>query len=624
MVARTPPLPHVTTFRALPFLPDQVTSSETDPAGAPFQPVASIVRLTLWSALMAGVGEVVLRLVARQLLAEPVFLNPASIWLGPLSAFLVFLPCIAMGWMAGRVRSARAAWYSALGVATFLAVFDVLLLVPRLHLVALALLAAGATTQVVAMARRWPAIFARSVRWSTAVLAAVAVVGGGVTARSAGRVHGEPGSAAEGAPSVLLLVLDTVRAMELSGYGYVRPTSPQLTALAADGVRFDRAVATAPWTLPTHATLFTGRFQRDLSVGWTTALDTVPPTLAEHFSSLGYATGGFIANLRYTSREYGLGRGFQVYRDYALNWSQLMGSTMVGRRAIGAYNDLVHRYVLVGRKDAAHVVDEFLAWQEQQGTHPYFAFLNFFDAHEPYAPEAPYDLLFAKREPPTRGLEVGRRHPPEELQGLRDAYDGAIASLDAQLGRLFAELRRRGALERTIVVVTADHGEEFAEHGHMSHGNGLHFPALHVPLLVRWPEGGVPRGAVVPSPVSLADVPATILDLTRSGETRRIPGVSLAPLWRGEPVAGASPVLSELYWVPNQPAWYPVAGGDMRSLVRGRFHLIAGPGSREEVYDIMADPFERSPLANGAMPADTLAEMRAVLAALRGADRGGR
>jgi len=270
------------------------------------------------------------------------------------------------------------------------------------------------------------------------------------------------------------------------------------------------------------------------------------------------------------------------------------------------------------------VIDEFLEWQVAQGERPYFAFLNFFDAHEPYAPEAPYDLMFSGREPPTREHEVGRRHPPAELQGLRDAYDGAITSLDAQLGRLFEELRRRGALERTIVVVTADHGEEFAEHGHVSHGNGLHFPALHVPLLVRWPEGGVPRGVVVPSPVSLADVPATIIDLARSADRSRIPGASLAPLWMGGRVANASPVLSELYWVPNQPDWYPVAGGDMRSLVYGRFHLIAGPGTREELYDIMADPFERRNLIGDAVPADTLAAMRQALAALKGDDRGGR
>ncbi|MFP5354461.1 MAG: sulfatase, partial [Gemmatimonadota bacterium] len=586
-------------------------------------PAASIVRLTLWSALVAGIGEVALRLVARQVLPEPVFLNPASVWLGPLSALVIFAPCIALAWGVGRLRSARGAWFAAVAAAAFLAAFDVLLLVPRLHLLALALLAAGVASQVLAVAKRWPPVFARLVGWSTSLLAAVSVVGGVAIARGDGAVQLAEGEAADGAPSVLLLVLDTVRALELSAYGFERPTSPQLATLATEGVKFDRAVATAPWTLPTHATLFTGRFQRDLSVGWTTALDTAPRTLAEHFSASGYATGGFVANMRYTSREYGLARGFQVYRDYALNGSQLMGSTMLGRRVIGAYNDVARRYILVGRKDAKHVVDEFLEWQGAQGERPYFAFLNFFDAHEPYAPEAPYDLMFSGREPPTRALEVGRRHPPAELQGLRDAYDGAIASLDAQLGRLFDELRRRGALERTIVVVTADHGEEFAEHGHVSHGNGLHFPALHVPLLIRWPDGGVPRGLVVPSPVSLADVPATIIELA-GGQDEGIPGASLAPLWRGGSVASASPVLSELYWVPNQPDWYPVAGGDMRSLVYGRFHLIAGPGTHEELYDIMADPFERRNLIGGAVPADTLAAMREALAALKGKDRGGR
>ncbi len=587
--------------------------------------IARLVPLSLAAALAAGIGELLLRLVARRVLPAPVAINPESIWLGPLSALVVFAPLILVAWLAGRIGGARAAWLAAVVMAAFLAVFDILLLVPRLHPAALAVLAIGVASQVALLARRRPAFFARAMRATVALLAAVAAVGGVTQAvRSRTTADGEGTPPGDDAPSVLLLVLDTVRAMELSAYGYERATSPHLAALADSGVRFERAVSTAPWTLPSHASLFTGRFQRDLSVGWSTALDTVPPTLAEHFAARGYATGGFVANLRYCAREYGLGRGFQTYRDFALVGSQLIGSTMAGRRLIGLYDDLLDRYVLVGRKDAARVVDEFLDWQQAQGTRPYFAFLNFFDAHEPYAPDAPYDLQFLGAEPATRNLVVGRHHDSTEVAGLRGAYDGAIASLDAQLGRLFDELQRRGLLDHTIVIVTADHGEEFAEHGYMSHGNGLNFPALHVPLIVRFPRGGIPAGAHVETPVSLVDVPATIAELSGTTEGSLIPGRSLAPLWRGDSTTQRSPILSELYWVRNQPEWYPVSGGNMRSLVRGRFHYIAGPDAREELYDIAADPYERDDLLRDAALADTLSSLRSALSAFPAADRGGR
>ncbi len=584
--------------------------------------MAGIVRISIWAALVAGVGEVVLRLVARRVLPEPVFLDPSSIWLGPVSALMIIVPLVLLAWLLGRLRDAQTAWIAAVAMATFVMAFDIALLVPRLHVAALAVLSAGVASQAALVARRWPRLFARVTNWSSAGLLAVAAGGALLVDRNAGsgrRVGGT--TARDGAPNVVVLVLDTVRALELSGYGYSRATSPRLDELVREGVRFDRAVATAPWTLPSHATLFTGRFQRDLSVNWRAPLDTVPPTLAEYFRGRGYATGGFVANMRFTTREYGLSRGFETYRDYALIGSQVVGSTMLGRRAIGAWNDLTGDYVVLGRKDARTVIDEFLAWQEAEDDRPFFAFLNIFDAHEPYAPEAPYDLQFAEREPPTRRLEVGRRHSAEELQGLRDAYDGAIASLDAQLGRMLDELSRRGVLDNTIVVVTSDHGEEFGEHGHVSHGNGLHFPALHIPLIVYWPKGNLPKGGVVSEPVSLADVAATIVDLAGDAGEPPLAGASLAPMWRGEPVPNASPILSELYWVRNQPDWYPVAGGNMRSLVRGRFHLIEGPDQAAEMYDIIGDPYEARNLIADASLADTVASLRRALAAFPMRDR---
>lgn len=128
----------------------------------------------------------------------------------------------------------------------------------------------------------------------------------------------------------------------------------------------------------------------------------------------------------------------------------------------------------------------------------------------------------------------------------------------------------------------------------------------------------------VREPVSLVDVPATILDLAGVGAGSGLGGASLAPLWHGQEAPGRSPILSELYWAPGQPDWYPVAGGNMRSIVIGSYHYIAGPEDQEQLFDIMADPFERRDLLGQPALADTLAVMRRILAGYPAADRGGR
>ncbi len=575
--------------------------------------------------LLAGWGEFALRLVADRMRPIPVFLDPASVWTGPLSASALFFVPVAVAWLLGRRRGGDAAWRWAATVALALACFDVLLLLPRVHQAALAIVAAGIAVQTVRMASRAPRRTRTMMRALVGVLGVCTLIGGtGVTVTRLlreRRSYGAPGDAAAG-PNVLLLVLDTVRAMELSAYGNLRPTSPRLAALASEGVRFERAVATAPWTLPSHATLFTGRYPRELSTGWTTALDDTPHTLAERFVELGYTTGGFVANFRYTSHEYGLARGFQIYRDYALTPSHIVGATMLGRRAIGVWNRTMHDYVLPGRKDGDRVVNEFLAFERARGDRPFFAFLNLFDPHEPYAPAAPYDRLFLAEEPKTRAIEVGTRLDTAAIRGLRDAYDGSLAAMDAAIGRLIDSLRARGELDRTIVIVTSDHGEEFGGHGHLSHGNGLHMQALHVPLIIRWPDGGVPRQVVVPQSVSLRDVPATILQLVGDRRASAFPGVSLQPLWSGQTMT-PSPIVSELFWVANQPEWYPVAAGNMHSLVRSGFHYIDGPGAADELYNVMVDPLERHDLSADAAYADTVRAMRETLAAWPLADRRG-
>jgi arylsulfatase A-like enzyme len=209
------------------------------------------------------------------------------------------------------------------------------------------------------------------------------------------------------------------------------------------------------------------------------------------------------------------------------------------------------------------------------------------------------------------------------VPGLRQAYQGGVAADDAAVGQMIDELSRRGLLDNTIVVIVSDHGEEFAEHGLLSHGSSLYLPSLHVPLLIRWP-GNVPREVTIAQPVSLLDVAATVLDLSGMHDSTGVSGISLAPLWRGDSLRNVSPALSELYWVRNQPKSFPIASGNLHSLVRGHYHLIVNAAGREELYDLSRDPSEQHNLAGSPPDSVTLASMREELARHPMRDRKGR
>jgi arylsulfatase A-like enzyme len=173
-----------------------------------------------------------------------------------------------------------------------------------------------------------------------------------------------------------------------------------------------------------------------------------------------------------------------------------------------------------------------------------------------------------------------------------------LAELDAELGRLFAELERRGLLDNTIIIVSSDHGEQFGEHSVMGHGNSLYLPVLHVPLLIRFP-GSVPRGASVSRPVSLRDLPATIADLSGLGRQVTFPGRSLARFWSGDSAAAAGPdtLLMTVEYNPRLPKGNPIDRGSMRAVVLDTLHYILNGDRREELYRLRQDPDERHDLA---------------------------
>lgn len=565
------------------------------------------VLLVIASAALAGaLGEFALIIGARLALGRITMLNPQGIWLAPIAnLFVIGVPSLLV-WLVVRLFNRSWALPSATMVAAFLAALEPLLVLKgRLHIAAILVLAAGVGVEAALLMRKHPVATRRWVAAIAILFAAVSVTGGlgfnfARGARERRLADGLP-AAAEGAPNVLLLVLDTVRALSLSAYGYARPTSPTMAALAARGVRFERAVAPAPWTLPSHASIFTGRYPHELSAGWSTPLDRTFPTLAERLTTAGYATAGFAANLHYCSYEFGVTRGFGYYRDYDVSVNEMWRSSALSS-AFGLW--LVQRlggYSAPGRLFADRMNERLLAWFDNERLRdpkrPFFAFVNYYDAHGPYDPPAPFDTMFTGREPPTRD-SGSRDFTKEEVDGLQDAYDASIAYLDQQIGELLTALERRGLLRNTIIIVTSDHGEEFNEHAQMNHGNTLYFPSLHVPLIVT--GNGIPAGVNVAEPVTLRDLAATILNLVRAPAGAALPGQSLAAHWRsatdslgGQHSDSLSPIYGEVDYARNLPASIPVAQGSMKSVVVEGHHYILGGDGAEEMYDVRSDPWER-------------------------------
>ncbi len=416
-------------------------------------------------------------------------------------------------------------------------------------------------------------------------------------------------------PNVLLLVLDTVRGMSLNLYGYPRATTPELKKWAEGGARFDYAVAPSPWTLPSHGSLFSGRLPREFSATFRTPFDERFPVLAEVLAGHGYVTGGFVANIWYCAAGHGLERGFLQYRDYPRTAWRVIEASALGRwlfeqtpvrRAIGWYE-------MLWRKNAGRTVNEFLQWEAKpRDGRPFFAFINFFDAHNPFVPPAPFDTLFASR--PGRHYDPRFKMPNfpdltgDEIEFTRDQYEGAIGYIDQSVGRMLSELHRRGVLENTIVIITSDHGEQFGEHKLLGHGNSLYTQVLHVPLVIVYPPR-VPAGSVVAPPVGLRDIPTTVLDLAGLPNDRGLPGRSLTRFWEHpmEPGDADEVIVSEM---PGASA------ANAMSLIANGHHYVRWWKRPEAVYDLRTDPTEQANLIGTPNGDSLLARFRDMAAKL--------
>jgi len=364
-----------------------------------------------------------------------------------------------------------------------------------------------------------------------------------------------------------------------------------------------------------------------LSAGWKTPLDGTYPTLAQVLRDHGYVTAGFVANLIYGSSAHGLNRGFIFYEDFPISVGQTLLSSSLGAMIStnNHFRRLLNYHAVLNRKTAAQVNEEFIQWLSSHDRQPFFTFINYMDAHEPYLPPKPFDEKFGP--PRSRGYflhtSVDAFRPAKwqmsekEVQIETAAYEGSIAYLDDQIGRLIDELKKQGLFDNTLLIIVGDHGEHLGEHRLFGHGNSLYRQVLEVPLLISFP-GHIPAGVIVRKPVSLRDIPATVMDLI-DGETS-FPGASLSRYWKVSEnnEFREDMLISEARqrtFGVQQP-WYPLNKGDMNSIVAAGYHYIQNQNGDEELYDFEHDRAEGRNLATSEEGQQIIQQLRTMLQAV--------
>jgi arylsulfatase A-like enzyme len=611
---------------------------------------ATVLVLAVWIGLIAGFLDLGLMVAKKRWIDGDFYrLSEHFAWIIPAGVtVLVLVPGMALALVA-RLRHGQVSLHATAGLLVFVGLLDLSARLP-LNFPAGVLLSGGLAVQCSRRVKAQGRALLRIARRTAPVIFGVWLaillgsVGGRIWSDYRARTTLPPSPA--GARNVLLIVWDTVRVGNLSLHGYGRPTTPHLERFAARGVRFDHAFATAPWTLPSHASFFTGYWPHELKVDWTLPLDTTHLTLAEYLAHHGYDTAGFVANLDYCARETGLSRGFAHYEDFPLTlWEVFTRYVGLGHRIdldiwICAFNELLEKHsrspyrlpepTRSHAKRGADINRAFLDWLtwQQSRRRPFFAFLNLNDAHTPYEVPDRSATPFGLRPASCHDRTTLRRWndldkmllPAVSVQMGIDVYDDSIAYLDRQLGLLLDELARRGVLDETLVIVVSDHGEHLGDHLLFFHGCSLYRQLVEVPLVLVEP-GRVPAGRIVAQPVSLRDLPTTVVDLLGLGRDAPFPGQSLARFWDPDPAAqalSAETLLMETgkpLLLTNQGR-EPVAKGSMQSLITSEMHYIRSADGTEELYSLKSDPEERTNLAGLATYRQTLLRCRTTLGSL--------
>jgi arylsulfatase A-like enzyme len=381
-----------------------------------------------------------------------------------------------------------------------------------------------------------------------------------------------------GPRGIVVVSIDTLRADHLGCYGYERDTSPFLDELAARGVLFRQAVTSSPWTLPAHASLLSGLYPSShRAVDGTAAIAPGIRMAAEIFRDAGYRTGGFVASW-FVSRRYGFDRGFERFEDF-----EQTGEKNVKEKIL-----------------AWQVVDEASAWLRENGGEPFFLFVHLYDPHWNFNPPpehaAPFDSGYRGPRPKYRKYHYYLEHPlpPDLLAHEISLYDGEIHYTDAELRRLHGVLEEIGVADDVLILVTADHGEEFFEHGSWGHAHTLYDELMRVPLIVTGP--GLAAGARRSGQVRHVDVLPTLLEAAGLAVPERLHGRSFGPLLReaaGESGAGED---------RGRPAFMESSrfASNLIGVRRPDRKVIADLNeNRTLLFDLVADPGEQIDRAAG-------------------------
>ena len=410
------------------------------------------------------------------------------------------------------------------------------------------------------------------------------------------------GFAARPPQGVIVIWADTLRSDHLDVYGYERKTAPVLAATAREGALFRNCVVQATWTKVSTPSMMTGLYPT--SHGVKNLLDRIPAaatTISEVYQNAGYATFSYASNL-FTGQFTNLHQGFDVVHEaQSLPDPESSKTTRLG-------------------------MDRLFPWLEVHRDVPFFVFLSILDPHDPYKPLPPYDSLWAdpsKEAEHERNTERVREHianpilkqfampsrkdliaagvdPDKYVAFDRDWYDGSIRGMDTELRRLLERLRSLGLDEKTLVVFTSDHGEEFLEHGRMFHGLSAYGEVSRVPLVMRWP-GTLSAGLEIEEPVEIIDLMPTLLELSRLSGPEPQQGRSLLPLLSGERQGWTSrPVIIEKWAVVNLEK--PPFDTNSAAIAAGGWKLVHNfkrlPDMPEyELYEFVKDPLDRVDLA---------------------------
>ena len=603
--------------------PPPVHSKEAGPAGGQ----SDILLAGLWFGIVCGLLEGIVQLSAQQWLGSK-YVSVDILWVAPCLYSVVFgLAGAGAGYLGLRLLP-RFVTPVILLVFVFLT-----LLVPLMVLLqdqaadfAIVVLALGMSIVILRwLLERRDAVLAfirRTVfRLAAAMLAAAVIIPAAMYARESAALAALPEHRA-GAPNIVLVVIDTLRADHVSGLGYGRSTTPYLDELARRGVSYEHAYATSSWSLPSHVSLLTGNNFEKNGIGWYNQHGmrsypgrVLPEILRDH----GYRTGAFSANIFLVTHDR-LGRGFIHFDDFFYNPQDAVLRTMYGR----VFEKFVMQKLgfedIPARRHAGDINRAFLSWLDSAPAPPFFALLNYMDVHDPYLPPEPYRTRFspAARNSGLINARVERGYPvlsDAQLAAEVAAYDGGIAYVDEQIRRLVLELERRGMLANTIIAVTSDHGESFGEHGLLLHGSSLYHEQLHVPLILFW-DGHIPEGVRPAYTVSNASLTATLLELCQLDNPMLDSEPSLAQ-WQSAAGPGsiATADVEQTDWVQEGS---PAFTGMLRSIVQDEWQLIHHEHDGPQLFNLRDDPAELENLSG----LERTREIESELGGLLGPDPG--